>query len=126
MPRVYEFTEARKPVNIPKNRLSRRLLPTDSRRVALPSEGGIEGASYINASVVQGYHRLHEFIVTQHPIPNSTETDFWRMVWDKNSPLVVVLSSSDSENGEFPDFWPTEAHDVSVPSRFKIVFYCMK
>ncbi|VUZ48920.1 unnamed protein product [Hymenolepis diminuta] len=111
MPRVYEFTEARKPVNIPKNRLSRRLLPTDSRRVALPSEGGIEGASYINASVVQGYHRLHEFIVTQHPIPNSTETDFWRMVWDKNSPLVVVLSSSDSENGEFPDFWPTEAHD---------------
>ncbi|KAM7536152.1 hypothetical protein Aperf_G00000090774 [Anoplocephala perfoliata] len=111
VPRVYEFTEARKPVNILKNRLSRRLLPTDLRRVALPSEGGVEGASYINASIVQGYHRLQEFIVTQHPIPGSTEADFWRMVWDKNSPLVVVLSSSDSENGDFPAFWPTKAHD---------------
>ena len=98
-------------MNIAKNRLSRRFLPTDSRRVVLPSEGGTEGASYINASVVQGYHRLQEFIVTQHPIPGTTEADFWRMVWDKNSPMVVVLSSEDKEL--FPDFWPSEARDVS-------------
>ncbi|KAL5109470.1 Receptor-type tyrosine-protein phosphatase gamma [Taenia crassiceps] len=109
LPRVYEFTEARKPVNVVKNRLQRRLLPTDSRRVVLPSEGGVEGASYINASVVQGYHRLQEFIITQHPIPETTEADFWRMVWDKNSPLVVVLSSEQSDL--LPDFWPIEVHD---------------
>ncbi|KAH9285187.1 Receptor-type tyrosine-protein phosphatase gamma [Echinococcus granulosus] len=109
LPRVYEFTEARKPVNVTKNRLSRRLLPTDLRRVVLPSEGGVEGASYINASVVQGYHRLQEFIVTQHPIPGTTEADFWRMVWDKNSSLVVVLSSEQADL--FPDFWPIEVHD---------------
>ncbi|KAL5965011.1 Receptor-type tyrosine-protein phosphatase zeta [Taenia solium] len=109
LPRVYEFTEARKPVNVVKNRLQRRLLPTDSRRVVLPSEGGVEGANYINASVVQGYHRLQEFIITQHPIPGTTEADFWRMVWDKNSPLVVVLSSEQADL--FPDFWPIEAHD---------------
>ncbi|VDM16635.1 unnamed protein product [Hydatigera taeniaeformis] len=109
LPRVYEFTEARKPVNVTKNRLQRRLLPTDSRRVVLPSEGGVEGASYINASVVQGYHRLQEFIITQHPIPGTTEADFWRMVWDKNSSLVVVLSSEQADL--FPDFWPIEAHN---------------
>lgn len=69
----------------------------------------MEGSSYINASIVQGYRRLQEFIVAQHPLPN-TEADFWKMVWDKNSPVVFVLSSEGMS-----EFWPTEPMEVGFP-----------
>ncbi len=110
-PRPYEFNEATKLCNESKNRCS-DLIPTDSRRVTLPSDPGVEGSTYINASVVQGYRRLQEFIVAQHPLA-STEADFWKMVWDKNSPMVFVLSSE-----EMADFWPTEAQEVKAALTF--------
>ncbi len=78
----------------------------DSRRVPLSTELGVEGSSYVNASFMQGYWSLNEFIIAQHPL-ESTEADFWRMVWDKNSPLVFILSSQD-----MPVFWPVEASEV--------------
>lgn len=77
-----------------------------SRRVTLRSELGVDGSSYINASIVQGYHSLQEFIITQHPL-ESTEADFWKMVWDRNSSYVVVLSSED-----MPVFWPMDTQEV--------------
>lgn len=42
--------------------------------------------------LMQGYKKSAEFIVTQHPTVDTVE-DFWRMVWDKKSPAVVVLCS---------------------------------
>ena len=39
----------------------------------------------------QGYTRTNEFILTQHPIESTVE-DFWRMVWDQNSSVIVLLS----------------------------------
>ena len=41
---------------------------------------------------LQGYSKNREFIVTQCPLPNTT-VDFWRMVWDQNSDLLVQLST---------------------------------
>ncbi|VDN35348.1 unnamed protein product [Dibothriocephalus latus] len=105
IPRDYEFTEARKACNLPKNRSD--IVPTDTRRVTLPSEPGVDGSSYINASIVQGYRNLSEFIIAQQPL-ESTEVDFWKMVWDKNSPFIFVLSSED-----MPCFWPESPQSVS-------------
>jgi len=34
--------------------------------------------------------------VTQHPLDGTME-DFWRMVWDQNSSVIVQLSSVDEE-----------------------------
>ena len=34
--------------------------------------------------------------MTQYPL-ESTKEDFWRMVWDRNSPVIIVLQSEDEE-----------------------------
>ncbi|KAL7061283.1 hypothetical protein AAHC03_09497 [Spirometra sp. Aus1] len=114
VPRDYEFTEARKACNLPKNRSD--IVPTDARRVTLPSEPGVDGSSYINASVVQGYRSLSEFIIAQQPL-ESTEADFWKMVWEKNSPFIFVLSSED-----MPCFWPESPQSGRVIGWLRVGF----
>lgn len=44
----------------------------------------------------QGYNHTDEFILTQHPL-ETTAGDFWRMVWDNNSSVIVLLSQVDEE-----------------------------
>lgn len=50
-----------------------------------------------------GFFDRREFIVTQHP-SERTICDFWRMVWEQESRLIVTLSSIDSQ--ECRPFWP--------------------
>lgn len=40
---------------------------------------------------LQGYRQRDAFIATQGPLPETTE-DFWRMLWDQNSTIVVMLT----------------------------------
>lgn len=51
-----------------------------------------------------GFFDRREFIVTQHPM-DRTICDFWRMVWEQDSRLVLALSSIDSQ--ECRPFWPS-------------------
>lgn len=48
------------------------------------------------AVIFQGYNKTNEFIITQHPLDQTME-DFWRMVWDQNSSVIVQLSAVDEE-----------------------------
>ena len=41
--------------------------------------------------VRQGYRYRRAYVVTQGPLPETTE-DFWRMLWEHNSTIVVMLT----------------------------------
>ncbi|XP_055882183.1 tyrosine-protein phosphatase 99A-like isoform X6 [Biomphalaria glabrata] len=111
-PNELDQSAALKPVNLGKNRVG-SLLPVNLKRVLLSARPGVEGSDYINATYLQGYKKSSEFIVTQHPTDDTTE-DFWRMVWDKNSPVIVVISPIDEI--EYKEFWPSKGSSIEIDS----------
>jgi len=84
------FISANLPTNQRKNRLV-NILPFEVTRVCLQPIRGIEGSDYINASFVDGYKDRSSYIATQGPLPETVE-DFWRMLWEHNSNIVVMLT----------------------------------
>ncbi|XP_056645742.1 tyrosine-protein phosphatase 99A [Diorhabda sublineata] len=98
----FHLVSANKPVNQPKNRCA-VILPVESSRVHLTPKPGEDGSDYINASWLQGFHSLREFIITQHPFKHTVH-DFWQMIWDHSAHLIVMISFID--NSEYEVFWP--------------------
>ncbi|XP_023703350.2 tyrosine-protein phosphatase 99A isoform X4 [Cryptotermes secundus] len=116
-PKDFNLVSANKPCNQLKNR-TLDLLPVESARVHLTPKPGVDGSDYINATWFQGFHKLREFIITQHPL-EVTAQDFWQMVWDHNAQTIVMLSSSDDQ--EFGIFWPV-AHEEMEAENFRVKF----
>ncbi|KAM4523845.1 receptor-type tyrosine-protein phosphatase O isoform 2-T2 [Fundulus diaphanus] len=93
------------PVNRPKNRYT-NILPYDCSRVKLISMHNDEGADYINANFIPGYRHSSEYIATQGPLPE-TRNDFWKMVLQQKSPIVVMLTQCNERRRVKCDhYWP--------------------
>uniref|UniRef100_A0AAR2IYG9 protein-tyrosine-phosphatase n=1 Tax=Pygocentrus nattereri TaxID=42514 RepID=A0AAR2IYG9_PYGNA len=101
------FVTANLPCNKFKNRLV-NIMPYETTRVCLQPIRGLEGSDYINASFIDGYRQQKAYIATQGPLAETTE-DFWRMLWEHNSTIVVMLTKLREMGREkCHQYWPAE------------------
>ncbi|XP_061744736.1 protein tyrosine phosphatase receptor type Fa isoform X4 [Nerophis ophidion] len=101
------FISANLPCNKFKNRLV-NIMPFESSRVCLQPIRGVEGSDYVNASFVDGYRLQKAYMATQGPLAETTE-DFWRMLWEHNSTIVVMLTKLREMGREkCHQYWPAE------------------
>ncbi|XP_053820434.1 receptor-type tyrosine-protein phosphatase U isoform X3 [Vidua chalybeata] len=102
---VEECSIALLPRNRERNR-SMDVLPPDR---CLPFLISVDGDSnnYINAALTDSYTRSAAFIVTLHPLQNTT-TDFWRLVYDYGCTSIVMLNQLNQSNSAWPclQYWP--------------------
>jgi protein tyrosine phosphatase len=70
------------------------------------------GSDYINANYMPGWRRENEYIAAQAPVP-STVADFWRMVWETNS-AVLVMVTREVEMGRVKShkYWPEPSSTI--------------
>ncbi|ESP03520.1 hypothetical protein LOTGIDRAFT_171307 [Lottia gigantea] len=101
-------------------------LVVDHTRVILKDgDPNVVGSDYINANTISSDEESNEpkkqYIATQGCLPN-TIVDFWRMVWQENS-RVIVMTTKEVERGrnKATKYWPEENEGAKEYS-----FYCGK
>lgn len=93
----------------PKNRY-RNILPNPYSRVKLASKDDTLESTYINANYVFG----RRFIASQGP-PASVFDDFWRMIWENEVEVIVMLTNLVESNILKADqYWPDESDGSEV------------
>ncbi|XP_042660810.1 receptor-type tyrosine-protein phosphatase kappa [Tyto alba] len=91
--------------NQSKNRY-KSIIPYDHCRVVLQPSG--TGNDYINASYVDSYHSPRFFIAAQGPLPG-TVLDFWQMVWQEKTSVIVMLTGLVEQNKtKCEQYWPEQ------------------
>lgn len=102
-----KFVSASLPCNKFKNRLV-NILPYETNRVCLQPIRGVEGSDYINASFIDGYRYRNAYIANQGPLAETAD-DFWRMLWEHNSTIIVMLTKLREMGREkCHQYWPSE------------------
>uniref|UniRef100_A0A8C4NM54 Tyrosine-protein phosphatase non-receptor type 20 n=1 Tax=Eptatretus burgeri TaxID=7764 RepID=A0A8C4NM54_EPTBU len=98
---------ALRPCNKFKNR-DLGALPMKESRVSLQPIRGLEGSDYINASYIVGYRHQKAYIATQGPLADTVD-DFWRMLWETGSTIIVMLSQLRELGMEMSHcYWPVD------------------
>eukprot|EP00727_Mastigamoeba_balamuthi_P001760 m51a1_g11581 putative tyrosine-protein phosphatase non-receptor type 18-like (567) ;mRNA; f:46724-51512 len=96
---------ARDAANDPRNRYH-DVLPYDETRVVLSKQR--TESDYINASWISEEGKQRAYIATQAPL-ESTVVDFWRMVWETETPIIVMLESN---TGRAHKYWPSHVGET--------------
>ncbi|XP_075784241.1 receptor-type tyrosine-protein phosphatase eta isoform X2 [Pelodiscus sinensis] len=100
-----KFT-AELPENRGKNRYN-NVLPYEISRVKLSIHTHTTD-DFINANYMPGYNSKKEFIAAQGPLPNTIE-DFWRMIWEKNIYVIVMLTKCvEQGRTKCEEYWPVK------------------
>ncbi|XP_041350699.1 tyrosine-protein phosphatase 69D-like [Gigantopelta aegis] len=72
-----------------------------------------DNSDYINANFIPGYNSPREYIATQGP-QDSTINDFWRMIWERNVPIIVMLTGvKEGMKHKCALYWPEDLHVTS-------------
>ncbi|CAL4201659.1 unnamed protein product [Meganyctiphanes norvegica] len=105
-------TLALQPENATKNRYP-DCVPYDHNRVVLTAHANVNGSDFMNASSITDHDpRNPAYIATQGPL-DSTAADFWQMVWEQGSVVIVMLTRL-TENGHAfcYRYWPEEGSEL--------------
>ncbi|XP_073940017.1 receptor-type tyrosine-protein phosphatase R isoform X2 [Castor canadensis] len=99
-----------KEIDIPRHGTKNRyktILPNPFSRVCLRPKNTTDSLStYINANYIRGYSGKEKaFIATQGPMIN-TVNDFWQMVWQEDSPVIVMITKLKEKNEKCVLYWP--------------------
>ncbi|XP_067297933.1 protein tyrosine phosphatase receptor type Db isoform X4 [Pseudorasbora parva] len=101
------FVSASLPCNKFKNRLV-NIMPYETTRVCLQPIRGVDGSDYVNGSFIDGYRQQRAYIATQGPLAETVE-DYWRMLWEHNSTIVVMLTKLREMGREkCHQYWPSD------------------
>ncbi|KAL5016207.1 hypothetical protein ScPMuIL_005796 [Solemya velum] len=102
---VESYEEAGKVGNRGKCRF-KSIYPYDHSRVVLDLEESKPDSDFINACYVDGYDRDKAYVAAQGPVDHTLK-DFWRMVWQLDSGIIVMLTNL-TECGQMKcvQYWP--------------------
>ncbi|XP_023215946.1 receptor-type tyrosine-protein phosphatase mu-like isoform X2 [Centruroides sculpturatus] len=103
----HSVRHALKPGNELKNSY-KKLIPFDFNRVVLETIHGVPDSDYVNASYIDSIVKPNAYIAAQGP-NEYTIADFWRMVWEQNSYVIVMLTKVfDFIRVMCVQYWPSE------------------
>uniref|UniRef100_A0A8C9XFT1 protein-tyrosine-phosphatase n=1 Tax=Sander lucioperca TaxID=283035 RepID=A0A8C9XFT1_SANLU len=118
---IYIFVkEAKKPCNVPKNRYV-DILPYDYNRVQLTTGNGETGSDYINASFIDCACLCVQYIHSVCVVGPKDETvsDFWRMVWEQQSSIIVMVTRCEEGNRvKCAQYWPSPDRETEIFAEF--------
>ncbi|KAF8561096.1 hypothetical protein P879_01683 [Paragonimus westermani] len=127
----FSTTHSQLDKNKTKNRCS-NAVPFDHNRVQLRVSQNVYKSDYINASYIDGFRKQNAYVATQAPLPETME-DFWSMIWDQKSAVIVSLSGLVEEGEIMCDrYWPlngSEQHgQISVTNveTTELAYYTMR
>ncbi|CAI5442482.1 unnamed protein product [Caenorhabditis angaria] len=81
----------------------------DDSRVKLQHIHGDDSSDYINANFIKSWNSKKTFIATQAPV-DLTLGDFWRMVWEQQSYLIVMVANLTEKNRpQCTKYWPDDS-----------------
>ncbi|KJH51296.1 Protein-tyrosine phosphatase [Dictyocaulus viviparus] len=111
--------EGKKEQNISRNRY-KNIVPFDHTRVVLKDIPSNE-SDYINASYIKipegpplHLYSNREYIATQGCLPN-TLLDFWRMVWQENSRVIVMTTKEmERSRSKCHVYWPALREELNL------------
>lgn len=113
------ISEARKCENANKNRY-RDISPYDCTRVVLMNhdDGDYINANYVNMEIPNG--TINRYIATQGPLANTVK-DFWRMVQQESSHLIVMLTTVKERGREkCHQYWPSNTDTLDMGEQFTV------
>ena len=91
-----------------KNRFP-HLLPYDHSRIILKSDEN-SSDDYINANFIHGYQKQNAYIASQSPFNDETVLDFWRMIFQMNVSVIVMITNIVEDNiVKCTKYWPEES-----------------